>query len=244
MIIDSHFHLDLMNNMQLLIRELRSFDIGVIAVGTTPKAYEKEKQFCSGVSNIEVGLGLHPQLIGHREHEVDLFLRLVKSTGYIGEIGMDFNTPYIEFKDKQITCFRKIVNACAKNGGKILSIHSVKAGNTILDELENAGIFRTCKCIFHWFTGTIPELKRAINNGAYFSINPRMLNTKSGKEVIRLIPANRLLIETDAPFTFSPSSVSALKLELHRLMEGISLIRNADVSKLIEENNLQIWGKV
>ena len=51
MLIDTHFHLDLMENMQTLIREFRNADVGVIAAGTTPKAYEKEKQFCSGVDN-------------------------------------------------------------------------------------------------------------------------------------------------------------------------------------------------
>ena len=42
MLIDTHFHLDLMENMQPLIREFRSSAIGVIAIGTTPKAYKKE----------------------------------------------------------------------------------------------------------------------------------------------------------------------------------------------------------
>jgi TatD DNase family protein len=78
MLTDTHFHLDLMENMQTLIREFRNADVGVIAVGTTPKAYEKEKQFCSGVDNIRIGLGFHPQLVAERESEIDLFLRLVK----------------------------------------------------------------------------------------------------------------------------------------------------------------------
>ena len=63
MLIDTHFHLDLMENMKSLIREFNNSNTGVIAVGTTPRAYEREKQFCSGVDNIRVGLGFHPQLV-------------------------------------------------------------------------------------------------------------------------------------------------------------------------------------
>ena len=77
MLIDAHFHLDLMDNMQSLIQEFRTARIGVICVGTTPKAYEKEVQLCSNTSAMKVGLGMHPQLVADREQETDLFLRLV-----------------------------------------------------------------------------------------------------------------------------------------------------------------------
>ena len=59
MLIDVHFHLDLMDNMQSLIHEFQTSDVGIIAVGTTPKAFQKEKKFCCGVKNIKVGLGFH-----------------------------------------------------------------------------------------------------------------------------------------------------------------------------------------
>ena len=77
MLIDTHFHLDLMGNMHTLIHSFKDIDVGVIAVGTTPKAYKREKQFCSGVDNIRVGLGIHPQLIVERGQEIDLFLGLM-----------------------------------------------------------------------------------------------------------------------------------------------------------------------
>lgn len=77
MLIDTHFHLNLMDNIQMLIREFSCSDIGVIAVGTTPKAYEREKQFCFGVDNIRVGLGFHPQLVGERGAKIDSVLSLI-----------------------------------------------------------------------------------------------------------------------------------------------------------------------
>lgn len=237
MLIDTHFHLDLMDNMQLLIREFKNNNVGVIAVGTTPKAYEKEKKFCTDLDNINVGLGFHPQLVDEREHEIDLFLRLANESRFIGEVGLDFNSGYITSKEQQLSCFRKIAKVCAEVGGKVLSIHSVKSASTTISELETAGTFRNNICIFHWFTGSPSERKRAIENGAWFSINPKMLRTKSGQDTIRTIPSNRIFLETDAPFTMKISSVNVLKAELEKLVNSISEIRNEDVRKKVENNS-------
>ena len=226
--------------MHALIREFDDTEVGVIAVGTTPKAYEREKQFCAGVDNIRVSLGFHPQLVTERGHEIDLFLRLMKSSRYIGEIGLDFNSSYISSKEQQLSCFRRIVRACADEGNKVLSIHSVKATGVVIDELEKARTFQNNICIFHWFTGTAAERKRAVEAGAWFSINPKMLNTKSGQETIASIPADRLLLETDAPFVMKIETIYMLKDHLAKLMIDISEIRNTDESKNIEANSLRI----
>ena len=236
MLIDTHFHLDLMENMKSFIREFNNSNTGVIAVGTTPRAYEREKQFCSGVDNIRVGLGFHPQLVAERESEIDLFLWLVESSRYIGEIGLDFNSAYIASQKQQLSCFQRIAKTCADKGNKVLSIHSVKAAGVVIDELEKAGTFKNNICIFHWFTGTVTERRRAIEAGAWFSINPRMLKTKSGQETIKMIPADRLLLETDAPFTRKFSTAIELTKELLAILKGLEEIRGENINKQVEAN--------
>ena len=240
MLIDTHFHLDLLGNMESLIREFRTADVGIIAVGTTPKAFERERQFCVNTRTINVGLGLHPQLMIEREHEIELFLSLVTESRYIGEIGLDFNTDFIASKEQQVSCFRKIAKACADEGGKVLSIHSVKAARTVIDELEIAGAFKNNICIFHWFTGSVSECKRAIEAGAYFSINPRMVRTKSGQETIKTVPADRILLETDAPFTIKIPNVNSLIEELQRLVEVISEIHEESIESQIIKTSSRI----
>ena len=225
-----------MENMKSLIREFNNSNTGVIAVGTTPRAYEREKQFCSGVDNIRVGLGFHPQLVAERESEIDLFLRLVESGRYIGEIGLDFNSAYIASQKQQLSCFQRIAKTCADKGNKVLSIHSVKAAGVVIDELEKAGTFKNNICIFHWFTGTVTERRRAIEAGAWFSINPRMLKTKSGQETIKMIPADRLLLETDAPFTRKFSTAIELTKELLAILKGLEEIRGENINTQVEAN--------
>lgn len=46
MIYDAHCHLDLMDNMLEFINEIQNSDMNLFAVGTTPKAYSREIQFC------------------------------------------------------------------------------------------------------------------------------------------------------------------------------------------------------
>lgn len=236
MLIDTHFHLDLTENMQALIREFSDAEVGVIAVGTTPRAYEHERQFCSGIENIRVGLGFHPQLVAERGQEIDLFLRLMKRNRYIGEIGLDFSSSFITTREQQLSCFRRIARACADEGNKTLSIHSVQAAGAVITELEKAGTFQNNTCIFHWFTGTTAERKRAIEAGAWFSINPRMVKTKFGQETIKAIPKDRLLLETDAPFTMNITTATELANELLSVVKSIEVIRGVKIKEQIEAN--------
>lgn len=93
----------------------------------------------------------------------------------------------------------------------------MRQSRATIEVLQETGAFNNCKCIFHWFTGSVSERKLAIDNGAYFSINPKMLETKAGKDVIRNIPVDRILLETDAPFTLKCNSMEDLYNELERI---------------------------
>ena len=55
--------------------------------------------------------------------------------------------------------------------------------------------------ILHWYSGSIKNLLEAIERGYYFSVNQQMLLSKSGREIVDSIPIDRMLIESDAPFT-------------------------------------------
>lgn len=68
-----------------------------------------------------------------------------------------------------------------------------------------------------------------------------MLETKAGKDVIRNIPADRILLETDAPFTMKCNSMENVYNELKRIVRGICYIRNEDVISQIEDNSMRIF---
>lgn len=57
------------------------------------------------------------------------------------------------------------------------------------------------KVVLHWFTGSAAEARRAADLGCYFSINEQMLAKEGKTAFLRSLPRERLLTETDGPFT-------------------------------------------
>jgi TatD DNase family protein len=149
MIYDAHCHLDLMDNMSGIIAEMQNSDISLFAVGTTPKAYDREVQFCRNNPHIKVGLGMHPQLISSGYDDMKLFKELFDRSHYIGEVGLDFSKEYIQTNETQMQAFRDIVKLCEQCGEKVVSIHSLKSANTIIEILSEYKTKRNNKYIFH-----------------------------------------------------------------------------------------------
>jgi TatD DNase family protein len=91
------------------------------------------------------------------------------------------------------------LSSCESEGGKIMTIHSRRAATAVLDHLERhteAGV-----AILHWFSGTKQELRRAIDAGCWFSVGPGMVASPAGLRLIREMPKERVLTESDGPFT-------------------------------------------
>lgn len=81
---------------------------------------------------------------------------------------------------------------------KLLSIHSRKAERKVLSLLTK---YQIACAIFHWYSGPVSLVSEIVAAGYYFSINPAMVISESGRKVIKQIPKDRLLTETDGPFT-------------------------------------------
>lgn len=146
---------------------------------------------------------MHPQLISSGYDDIGLFKSLFERSHYIGEIGLDFSREYVQTRETQIKVFREIIKLCEKHGGKVVSLHSLKAVNLMTEILKESKMQKNNIYIFHWFTGSIPQLEKVIELGCCFSINPRMLKAKSGIEVVKKVPISRMLLETDVPFIFT-----------------------------------------
>ena len=83
----------------------------------------------------------------------------------------------------------------------MLTIHSRRAGREVLGSLVEHTTPERVLPILHWFSDSVATAIEAGRFGCYFSINHRMLTTATGTSLIKSLPAERLLTETDAPFT-------------------------------------------
>lgn len=79
-----------------------------------------------------------------------------------------------------------------------MSVHSRNAEMDVLANLKEFGIKHA---VFHWYTGSIKNLQEVIESNYYLSLNPSMLKTKKGKEIVQSIPLRQILIETDGPYS-------------------------------------------
>lgn len=196
--IDFHTHIDLYPDPRKVVEEIERREMYALSVTTTPSAWIGTYSISKHYPRIKTALGLHPQLAHERVSELSLFDTFIHETDYVGEVGLDGAPEFAKYKSSQISVLKHILRSCSNSGGKIMSLHSRRAAGDlidILDEYPDAGI-----PVFHWFTGGIKELKRAIQRDAWFSVGPAMLKAKRSREMVDLMPKNRVLTESDGPF--------------------------------------------
>jgi TatD DNase family protein len=198
--VDFHCHLDLYPDHEQLIRECDHAAIATLAVTTTPKAWARNVQMATGARHVRVALGLHPQLVAEREAEVELFARLLSEARYVGEVGLDAGPRFHKGFDAQKRAFERILRMCAEQGGKILTVHSVRATAQVLQHLERFLPVDRGQVVLHWFTGSAAEARRAADLGCYFSVNSEMLRSTKHRALVAQLRRDRLLTETDGPF--------------------------------------------
>lgn len=197
-LIDYHCHLDLYPDPNRVAQEAARRGVYVLSVTTTPSAFLVTKALAPEGSRIRTALGLHPELVATREHELSLFEKLLSQTDYVGEVGLDGSRPHKLSLDRQGAVLTSILNLCARAGGKTISLHSRGATKLILDILEQEPL--AGRAVLHWFTGTEREVLRAADMGCWFSVGFPMLQSEAGRNRVRKMPINRILLETDGPF--------------------------------------------
>lgn len=223
--IDFHAHLDLYPDPNLVIEEAIQRKMYILSVTTTPSAWPGTYTLAKHYSRIRTSLGLHPQIAHERISELPLFDKYIDETSYVGEIGLDGSPLYSEYWSQQVTVLKHILNTCNRSGGKILSIHSLRAVNEVIeifDKYPDVGI-----PVLHWFTGTKEELHRAIDRGFWFSVGPAMLKSKRSKDLVKLIPKNRILTESDGPFA-KIKGKSVMPWDVKNAIDDLSEIWGSD----------------
>jgi TatD DNase family protein len=244
-LVDFHCHLDLYPDPPAAISECERLGIYTLAVTTTPKAWPHNQKMAQGTRYVRVALGLHPQLVAERGNELALWEEYLPQARYVGEVGLDAGPRFYRSLDQQKFVFKRVLQLCARAGGKILTVHSVRAVGAVLNMIEtNLPPARGC-VVLHWFTGSHAEARRAIELGCYFSINSAMLQKERNRELFAGLPIERLLTETDGPFTqfegrpSKPSDISTTVSELARVRDS----KPSEIATAIRMNLRELLSK-
>ena len=194
--IDTHCHFDMMPKPETYIRQRELAGDIVIGMTNLPSHFQMGQPHLRGYKHIRLALGLHPLLAAESKSEVTLFKRLVNQTSYIGEIGLDFSKEGLATKDEQIAVLQELLSAI-RGKKKIVSVHSRKAEKELLALLSEYEIENV---VFHWYSGPVDLIPAIFERGYYFSVNEAMCLSKNGRAIIKKIPRERVLTETDAPY--------------------------------------------
>jgi TatD DNase family protein len=198
---DFHCHVDLFPDPAALIADCDRNRIVTLAVTTTPKAWTQNRRWTERSSFVIPAIGLHPELAAQRSAEIALVEQFMGETPFVGEIGLDGSPRHRNTLPIQKQIFSRALQSAERLGARVLTIHSRRAGREVLASLAEHTTPERVLPILHWFSDSVTLAVEAARFGCYFSINHRMLAADTGISLIRSLPADRLLTETDAPFT-------------------------------------------
>jgi TatD DNase family protein len=203
---DFHFHADLFPDPAAVIAACERQRIVTLAVTTTPKAWTQNRRWTAASSYVHAAVGLHPELVSERRHEIELLELLMKETPFVGEVGLDGSPKHRRSLPVQREVFVRALTAAQRLGGRVLSVHSRRAARDVLACIKEVATPDRVWPILHWFSDSQAVARQAIDLGCFFSVNARMLDHATGTALVRDLPADRILTESDAPFTAADPS--------------------------------------
>lgn len=194
--IDAHCHLDMYADPYGTA--LMADRSGVLTIGVTqlPSAFEQAYPHVRPLRHIRLAVGMHPLVATQHAVERDLFVSCLEKTSYVGEVGLDFSVEGLSTRELQVDTFRFVLQR-VRQSPKFVSVHSRRAERAVLDLLEET---RVSPVVFHWYSGSQMQLERLLRLGHFCSVNPAMIRSDKGKAIIRRMPRDRILTETDGPY--------------------------------------------
>lgn len=240
---DLHCHVDLYPDPTAIIETCERQQIFTLAVTTTPRAWRKNQRWTEKSDYVYAALGLHPELAGDRHREIVLLEQYMQESRIIGEIGLDGSPRHSRSWSAQMDVFVRSLKCAQCLGGRVVSIHSRGAATEVVKCLEEHTTPDRVLPILHWFSGPIGTGHRAVSLGGYFSINGRMLDHEKGLALVRSLPEDRLLTETDGPFT-SMGDRNSEPADVIATIERLAAIREvpvADMRRILTANALRVF---
>jgi len=203
-LIDSHCHLEEIENLELAIEKAKSAGlVAIIAVGSDYQSNNQVLEIAERYSGfVYPALGMHPGRL-----EVSLVKQNLKfiedhlfEAKGIGEIGLDYDKRIIKIAPKELQkSLIKEVLLIANKYQKPVIIHSRYAWRDALTLAEDTKIQ---KAVFHWYTGPTSVLGDIVSRGYLISATPAAEYHQEHRRAVKAVALENLLIETDSPVSY------------------------------------------
>jgi TatD DNase family protein len=252
MLIDSHSHLEMpafKGDLEQVIQRAKASGVEYIfTVGTEKKDWMRALEIAHSNPSVYAILGVHPHNAKEIDEEIYPTLRKLcrdeKVRAY-GEIGLDFYRN-LSPRDVQVKRFQEQI-VLAKELRLPIVVHDREAHEETLEVLKSEKA-EECGGIIHCFSGDYEMARECIEMGFYISI-PGTITFKNAagfQEIIKRLPLESLLIETDAPF-LAPVPFRGKRNEpsyVRYTAEKVAEIKKVSFEKVAEattENALRVY---
>jgi TatD DNase family protein len=254
-LVDSHCHLDfpeLAADEPGVLARAREHGVGaMLTISTRLDTFPKVRAIAERHANVWCSVGIHPHEAGEQGQGATDWLvaeaRHPKVIG-IGETGLDFYYDHSP-RPEQERSFRTHIAAACETGLPLI-VHTRDADAQTAEILvREAGSGRLTGLI-HCFSSEYQLAEKALKIGLYISISGIVTfkAAESLREVVRLVPLDRLLVETDAPYlapvpkrgrTNEPAFVAHTAAKVAEL-KGITV---AELTRATTENFYRLFTK-
>jgi TatD DNase family protein len=218
---------------------------GVLAVGETREDAERNLVLADEYPLVKPAAGLYPTILDpEAAAAMEAFIRLhAPRLAAIGEVGLDRWKVKSEAEWRvQEAIFGRFV-ALAIELDLPLNIHSRSAGRYALALLQERGASRV---LMHAFDGKASTALAGVHAGYYFSIPPSIVRSPQKQKLVRALPLEALILETDAPVLGpdpstrnEPEGVTIVCREIARL-KGVPV---EEVARITTANALRLFSR-
>ena len=203
MLVDSHCHLDFARPEErdgIVARARRAGVVTLLTISTKLSDFPAVCAIAEADPDIWCSVGIHPHEAATEEGgDVESLTALARHSKVIGigESGLDFHYDHSP-RDAQIAAFRQHARA-ARAAGVPLIVHSRGADAETVAVLEEEGV---ASGVIHCFSTGRLLAERALALGLYVSLSGIVTfkNADELRGIVRDLPLDRLLVETDAPY--------------------------------------------
>ncbi len=245
MIFDSHCHPQMEQydkDRDEMLRRAFDADISMICVGTDLETSRQAIELAGKHEGMWATVGLHPNDIINEKFitiSYDTIINQPKVVA-IGEVGLDYyRTPELEKQKKQKEVLEQFIDL-AQRTKKPMILHfrdssKGSSGRVHKDALEI--LPKDIAGVSHSFTGNLEDAKEYINRGIYLGFNGIITFTRQYDEVVKYVPLENILLETDAPF-LTPEPYRGQRNEPTHVIEvakKLAQLKNEPLEKVIEQ---------
>lgn len=237
--IDAHCHMTYKGLNRIkdkVVEEARKEMKAIITCGL-PEDAERTLDFAEKYPDfVYVSLGIHPTDVTKiNEKQIEDYKSLIRKNKSriiaLGEIGLDYHwiRDSNEIK-KSKEVFIDFLNL-AKELKLPVFLHTRKAEEDVLKIVVDNDVK---SAIFHCYTGNVTLARKIAEEGYFISITTNLPNSKNAKKVVKSLPLECLLTETDAPFLSPYPSKPNLPQNVKLILEEMSKIRQQNIEEIDE----------